>query len=284
MGGNLINYPFELTTQITNMVLSKRLWNSTISTPGAQFGGADIKNMYLKMPLDRYEYMKMPLTLLPADIIEHYNLHDKTLNGYVFMEIQKGMYGLPQARILANKLLKKQLAMHGYHKQPHTPGLSKHDSCPIWFNLAVNDFGIKYIGEDNLHHLYDALCKETYEIVEDCIGDLYCGINLKWNYEKQYVDLFMPKYVMKQLTRYAHVAPLKPKKCPFSPNPINYGKDNQAPSPTDDSPLLNKAGKKRIQLVVGSFLYYARAVDPTILMALSNIATQQAAPTENTKK
>jgi hypothetical protein len=59
------------------------------------------------MPLDRYEYMKMPLTLLPADIIDHYNLNNKALNGYVSVEIQKGMYGLPQAGILANMLLKK---------------------------------------------------------------------------------------------------------------------------------------------------------------------------------
>jgi hypothetical protein len=67
-------------------------------------------------------------------------------------------------------------------------------------------------------------------------------------------------------------------------NPIKYGKDNQAPSPLDDSPLLNEAGKKRIQQIVGSFLYYARAVDLTILMALSEISSQQAAPTENTMK
>jgi hypothetical protein len=94
----------------------------------------------------------------------------------------------------------------------------------------------------------------------------------------------MPKYVMKQLTRYAHVTPLKPQHCPFLPNPINYGKDNQAPNPTDDIPLLNNTDKKWIQQVVGSFLYYAQAVNPTILIALSDIAVQQAAPTENTKK
>jgi hypothetical protein len=68
------------------------------------------------------------------------------------------------------------------------------------------------------------------------------------------------------------------------PNLINYGKDNQAPNPTDDSPLLYDANKKQIQQVVGSFLYYAWAVHPTILMAISDIATQQEAPTENTKK
>jgi hypothetical protein len=115
-------------------------------------------------------------------------------------------------------------------------------------------------------------------------GDLYCGIALKWNYTKRYVDLTMVKYVMKQMTKYGHVAPLKPQHCPYSPNPIKYGKDNQAPSPLDDSPLLDAAGKKRVQQIVGSFLYYARAVDPTILMALSEISSQQSAPTENTMK
>jgi hypothetical protein len=66
--------------------------------------------MYLETPLDRYEYMKMRLTLFPTDIIEYYKLMDKDLNGCIYMEIQKGMYGLPQAGILANKLLKERLA------------------------------------------------------------------------------------------------------------------------------------------------------------------------------
>jgi len=74
-------------------------------------------------------------------------------------------------------------------------------------------------------------------------GDLYCGIALKWNYAKHHVDLTMVN-VMKQLTKYGHVAPLKPQHCPYLPNPIKYGKDKQAPSPLDDSPLLDEAGKK----------------------------------------
>ncbi len=89
---------------------------------------------------------------------------------------------------------------------------------------------------------------------------------------------------MKQLICYAHPAPDKPQHCPFLPNPITYGKDTQAPTHTYDSPLHDDTGKKRIQQVVGSFLYYARAVNPTILIALSGIPTQQAAPTENTRK
>jgi hypothetical protein len=73
-----------------------------------------------------------------------------------------------------------------------------------------------------------------------------------------------------------------PQHCPYTQNPTAYGKDNQATTPSDTSPLLNAAGKKRIQQIVVSFIYYAHAVDTTILMALSAIATQQSAPTEET--
>ena len=52
VGGNLIDYPFELTTRTADMVSSKILWNSVISTKDARFAGADIKNMYLETPLD----------------------------------------------------------------------------------------------------------------------------------------------------------------------------------------------------------------------------------------
>jgi len=72
---------------------------------------------------------------------------------------------------------------------------------------------------------------ETYENVEDLECEFFCGIALKWNYAKHHVNLAMVKYIMKQMTKYGHVAPLKPQHCPYSPNPIKYGKNNQTPSP-----------------------------------------------------
>ncbi len=96
VSGNLIDYSYELTTQTANMVSAKIMWNSVISTPGAKFGGADIKSMYLKTPLDKYKYMCMPLKLFSNDIIAHYSLRKKALNGYVYMEICQGMYGYPK--------------------------------------------------------------------------------------------------------------------------------------------------------------------------------------------
>jgi hypothetical protein len=52
VGGNLINYPYKLTTRTADMVSAKIMWNSMLSTPRAKFGGANIKNMYLETPLD----------------------------------------------------------------------------------------------------------------------------------------------------------------------------------------------------------------------------------------
>ena len=61
-----------------------------------------------------------------------------------------------------------------------------------------------------------------------------------------------------------------------------YGAKSQYTTDKDDSPVFSSAEKKLIQEVTGTFLYYARAIDDTMLLALGSIATQQAAPTENT--
>ncbi len=76
------------------------------------------------------------------------------------------MYGLPQSGILANKLLKECLAEHGYHELPHTPGLLKHYTRPVWVTLVVDDFGIKYVGKEHAKHLLDIL-KKYYKVEID---------------------------------------------------------------------------------------------------------------------
>jgi hypothetical protein len=56
----------------------------------------------------------------------------------------------------------------------------------------------------------------------------------------------------------------------------------QHANPIDDSPPLNKVGKKFTQEVTGVFLFLARAVDLTMLTPLSALASKQATPTEQT--
>ena len=68
--GNLIKYPSELTTRTANLTTSKVLWNSILSTKDAKFRGIDIKSFYLETPLDRFEYMRIPLSLFPQHTID----------------------------------------------------------------------------------------------------------------------------------------------------------------------------------------------------------------------
>ena len=67
--------------------------------------------------------MKIQIAQIPDEIIAEYNLKNKVhSNGFVYIEIQKVMYGLPQDSMLAIKLLKRRLAQHGYYEVCHTPG------------------------------------------------------------------------------------------------------------------------------------------------------------------
>jgi hypothetical protein len=80
----------------------------------------DCANFYLESPMEHFEYMYMKIEVFPQAFINEYQLQDNIYNGYVSMEIWRSMYGLPQESILANKLLKKQLASHGHYEIPHT--------------------------------------------------------------------------------------------------------------------------------------------------------------------
>ena len=124
--GNLLQYPGELTTRTADLITLKIVWNSVLSTEGARFMGIDIKHFYLGTPLDQFEYMKMPLHLLPEHTIEQYNMQEQAKNGFVYFEICKAIYGLPQAGILANKQLQKFLKPTGYYKvsRPYTRSLT----------------------------------------------------------------------------------------------------------------------------------------------------------------
>ena len=115
--------------------------------------GIDVKSFYLCTPMERYEYMKMPLSIFPDHIKQQYNMDANAHNGYVYLEIRRAIYGLPQAGILANKLLRKRLAPEGYYEVAHTPGLWRHVTRPIQFTLVVDDFGVKYVGKQNADHL-----------------------------------------------------------------------------------------------------------------------------------
>ncbi len=102
-----MHYPGDAGTPTANLLTVKLLLDSIISTPNAKIMTMDIKDFYLNTPMARYEYMQLRIANMPEDVIAHYKLTDiATHNGYIYCEIQKGMYGLPQAGIIAQQLLK----------------------------------------------------------------------------------------------------------------------------------------------------------------------------------
>jgi hypothetical protein len=86
----------------------------------------DIENFYLAAALDYFQYLKMLLLVFPAWIKKQNNLDKHTLNGFVYLRMEHAVWGLPQAGILANKLLCKRLAPHGYYKCINMLGLWRH--------------------------------------------------------------------------------------------------------------------------------------------------------------
>jgi hypothetical protein len=91
----------------------------------------DIKNYYIGTPLPRFEYMKMLLSRFPEEIIQKYNLNALAVDGWVYIEIRKGMYGLKKSGLLANQLLQTRLAPFGYYPAWHTPGIWLQKTRPI---------------------------------------------------------------------------------------------------------------------------------------------------------
>jgi hypothetical protein len=126
--------------------------------------------------------MVINLASLPQETIEKYDLNELAQDRKVYIEIQKGMYGLPQAGILANELLQRNLAKDGYHPTTHTHGLWTHDTRPISFPLVVDDFGVKYVGREHAEHLM-ACIKKKYNVSSDWNGTAYCGLTLDWDYK-----------------------------------------------------------------------------------------------------
>jgi hypothetical protein len=129
-----------------------------------------------------------------------------TPDGYFYCEIQKEMYGLPQAGNIAPQLLEKQLQQYGYYQSATTPGLWKHDTQLISFTLVIDSFGVKYVGKKNAQHLLDTV-QQFYKCSCNWDGERYWVLTIKWDYNRQKVHLSMPNYINKALVWFQHTPP-----------------------------------------------------------------------------
>ena len=66
--------------------------------------------------------------------------------------------------------------------------------------------------------------------------------------------------------------------------PISYGAKVQQSIDPEEFPCLDDKGVHRLQKVIGCLLFYALAIDSTMLVALGDLASAQSTSTEHTAK
>ena len=284
VGGNLTHYTGEVASHVAAMGAIKCTLNSVASTPGGRFMSIDIKDFYLQHALDRFEYMKVPLSKIPAKIIDNFHLHDyKDNKNFVYFKIKKAIYGLPQAAILSRKALISLLRTNGYNECDNTIGLFMHKTRPIAFTLVVDDLGVKYTHKADVQHLINALT-EKYSIATDWKGKKYLGYNIEHDLSTGTISLQMPNFIPNFFNwACTNGQPPSPVGSPMKYVQQTYGeKGPKFAHEPDTSPPLNEEQKKRIERIVGALLYYAIAQDNTYLPAVCDIAREQKHATERT--
>ena len=279
IGGDKVNYPYDVRARTAHTDIIKILLTSVVSDH-ANFMTLDIKDFYLNHDLERPEYMRVRRDQLPPEIIEKYNLQSYFGNSNsIIIEINKGLYGLPQAGKIAQDNLVKLLRLHGYTQCEHTPCTFRHATRNITFALVVDDFGVKYSSKDDAEHLIAAL-QTQYVLKTNWTGDKFLGLKLDWNHADGVVKLSLPGYIDKVLTRFAHRNINPPGAAsPSVYTPPQYGRKGPQPTTIDDSPLTSTADANDIQQIVGCLLYYALMIDDTMLPAVTAIASQQSQAT-----
>ena len=279
VGGDKLGYAFELGYPATNLVEKKMLLNSVISdaNKGAKFVTMDLKDRFLHTQMEHPEYMKLPYKYFPKEIRIKYNLSSLlTSDGYIYIKIIKGMYGLKQSALLAHIQLSTLLVHGGYISIEGSQNMWKHFTRKTLFCLCVDDFGVKVYSKEDLEHFQNTVQK-TYTCKTDFSGKTFLGFTIYWKYEKGYVDISMPGYVKRALETLMYEVTVYPQYSPYECIPINYTSQSkrQYAMQEEKNPLLLPKQTTYIQRVVGTFLYYALGINLTMLPAINQISMHQ---------
>jgi hypothetical protein len=109
----------------------------------------------------------------------------------------------------------------------------------------------------------------------DWKGSAYCGLTLEWNFKNRTVDLYMPGYIKAAINKYQHATPTRPEHALHTWNPPVYGAKTQYVEDENNSPALSAKDVNKLQQLTGTLLYYARAVDPTLIISINVLASEQ---------
>ena len=157
---------FYVSTPTGSLELVKLIINSVLSRQNGLFTAFDIKNFYLDTPMENPEYVRVKLEDIPQEFIEGYHLLNNESHGWVYFEIFRGCYVLPQSGKLANDLIRTRLEDAHYYETATTPGLWHHKWRSIHFVLIVDDFRLEYLRKQDSDHL-ESVLKKHHDISQD---------------------------------------------------------------------------------------------------------------------
>ena len=122
--------------------------------------------------LDQQEHhMRIHYKYFPPEIKALYMI-DSLIDSdrYVYVDINKGMYGLKQAAVIAYQQLVKHIDVHGYYPIQFTTGLWSHQTLKTTFCLCVDDFGIKFFSQKDANNFLTTL-RHKYNVTVEWTGE-----------------------------------------------------------------------------------------------------------------
>ncbi len=124
---------------------------------------------------------------------------------------------------------------------------------PIQFVLVVDNFGIKYLRQEDLDHIV-WLLEKHYNVTVDLDGKKIVKIRLDWGYENKKVHVSIVSYLQKALQQFNNIIPTQRHNSPYPYIDLNMGQSGNLPNMTRVLLLVRmskicSAGHGKIQLV-----------------------------------
>ena len=287
--------PFEYVHETTSTVADHAsvhiLLNAAVSE-NAQLKGIDIKDMYLMSLLDHYVYLKINVDMFSDKILDKYNLREYITadKKWIYFQVWRSMYGLPQAGRIAQKKLIKVLEEGGY-VETRTQCIFRHRTRNTIFSLIVDDFLVKFQKDEDFKHLTDTL-EKYYRITIDDRGKNYLGYTIQHDRVARTITLSMPGRVDQVIRKHRPQWFNGTEKVKGAASPGIYEAFNnnleddfqRIDEEEDASVTLSTQEMKELQSIIGDCQYLAIVIFASISTAVLHLSHEKAHPTVKTAK
>ena len=295
INGKNLTYDKGNSSKVASNLTTNILLNLAAST-GAHIIRTDISNFFLEHQLKEPRYLKYPWESIPEASRIKYKLKpntDRNGNQFVYMQVNKAMYGLKESNAISAKDLQYRLSQDGYYYTGEH-GLYIHADRKTIIDIHVDDFLPLVFGTHeqkyaNAQHLVQCL-EKTYKKVKANYNGLdqptpptyyktdFCGLTIEHYLKERKIEISMPDYYQKLIKSIpAHI---KPRNTPGKPYDIKYGQKEQF-SKTLPTIQITKQQEADLQKFCGQVIWYSQ-IAPDVSAALSKLASQIKLPNSET--